>query len=84
MQDKTNELQIFLEKARVKTVYLNEHCCIMIICKIFLLHKIPNFNLAASYCRRSSRGGSTCILVHSSFEYIVRHETDTLADDFIF
>lgn len=24
------------------------------------------------------------ILVHSSFEYIVRHETDTLADDFIF
>lgn len=56
----------------------------MIICKIFLLHKIPNFNLAASYCRPSSRGGSTCILIHSSFEYIVRHETDTLADDFIF
>lgn len=51
---------------------------------IFLLHKIPNFNLAASYCRRSSRGGSTCFLVHSSFEYIVSHETDTLADDFIF
>lgn len=51
---------------------------------IFLLSKIPNFNLAASYCRRSSRGGSTCILVHSNFEYIVRHETDILADDFIF
>lgn len=37
---------------------------------VFLLIKLPNCNLVANYCRHidsihSSRGGGTCILVHS-------------------
>lgn len=52
---------------------------------ILLISEVRNFNLASSYCRHSSRGGGTFILVHSRFELIVRRETDTLLpDDFIF
>lgn len=64
-------------------VCLNEHW--LHNATIFLLCEIRNFNLASSYCRHSSRGGGTFILVHSRFEFIVRRVTDTLlADDFIF
>lgn len=64
-------------------VCLNEH--LLHNETIFLLSEIRNFNLASSYCRHSSRGGGTFILVHLRFEFIVGRETDTLlADDFIF
>lgn len=82
ISNKLNDLNIFLDNSSVKIICLNEHW--LQTNKLFLFNKIQNFNLASSYCRLSSRGGGTCILVHSTLNYVVRQDIESLAEDNVF
>lgn len=82
LTNKIIDLQIFLEKSNIKVISINEHW--LKNDQIFILNKIPNFSLAAAYCRKHKKGGGTCILVHNSLGYVVRRDLDVLAEDGVF